>query len=356
MPQTPLTIGGQAVIEGVMMRGPDGYAISVRRADGTIEREVTPYIPWSKKWPVLKLPILRGAVSLIEMMIIGMKSLEFSANKAALDDPEEAKKKLEAASLAAVKDAPGIPEEPAISKGAMALTFAISIAIAIAMGVVIPNLAAHFAGRLAGGGKALLEEQYPITYNLISGVIRMLIIVGYIWAISLMNDVKRLFRYHGAEHKAVACFESGRELTVENVRPCPKLHPRCGTTFIALVLIVAVIVFAFFARALLTVWPEFATLSFPVRKTLLILGHILLMPIVAGVCFEILRLGGKYRKNPLLALLILPGFLFQRLTVKEPDDSMIEIAIDSLKSALGISAVPAETREEEETEPEAAAV
>jgi uncharacterized protein YqhQ len=202
--------------------------------------------------------------------------------------------------------------------------------------VVVPNLATHFLAKLTSDGRVLLEEQKPVYYNLLSGAIRVAIAVGYIWAISLMRDIRRLFQYHGAEHKTVAAFEAGKELTVVNVRPFTRLHARCGTTFIAIVLLVSIVVFAFFAKFVMFVWPEFATLGFAARKAILISGHILIMPIVAGVCYEFLKLGGKYRKNLLLQVFIRPGYWFQGLTTKEPDDSMIEVAIAALKSAAAI--------------------
>lgn len=356
-----ITVGGQAVIEGVMMRSANGYAVAVRRADNSIDIDVNPHVPLARRRPVFKLPVLRGAAGLFEMMAIGMKSLEYSAQQAALDDPAEQEKRAKkkkaaeaaAAGAASAATAAGTgaaaagaiaaghgtdePEEPVMSKLALAATMAFSLGLGLFLFVVIPNLATHFLGYLfTADRQPILEENQPVVYNLISGFVRICIIVGYIWAISFMSDVKRLFRYHGAEHKAVSTFESGQELTVENVRPFTIFHPRCGTTFIAITLMVAILTFAVFARVLLIVWPEFAEFSFAARKTMLILGHILLMPLVAGVCFELLRLGGRFPNNPLLAILIAPGFWFQRLTVKEPDDSMIEVAIASLKEALAI--------------------
>lgn len=334
MAEKSVTVGGQAVLEGVMMRAGGGYAVAVRRADGSITTLVEPYQTWAKRHKLLGLPVLRGAVSLIEMMIIGFKALEFSANEAAKD--EEAK---EGKAGAKVEDLPDSKTEPPISKLALAGTFALSIGLGILLFVVIPNLATHFAGKLGREtGTALLEERAPVIYNLVSGAFRMMLVVGYIWAISLMPDIKRLFQYHGAEHKVVGAHEAGQELTVENVRPVTRRHPRCGTTFIAIVLLVSIVVFAFFAKLLVAIWPEFYEKAFAFRKTVLIVGHILIMPIVAGVCFELLRLGGKYRNNLLLKLLITPGFWFQGLTTREPDDSMIEVAIASLKSAMAIAA------------------
>jgi uncharacterized protein YqhQ len=332
----PVMVGGQAVIEGVMMRGPDGYAVSVRRADGSIQGISQPHVPLGRRVPFFKLPIFRGAGGLFEMMAIGMKSLEYSAQQAALDDPS-LKKKDEEGKEAAAEEVAAAPEEKPVSKTALAATMAFSLSLGIFMFVVLPNLATAFMGKaLSSDGKPFMEENAPFLYNVLSGAIRMIIVVGYIWLISMMKDVKRLFQYHGAEHKAVSAFEAGKELTVENVRPFTRLHPRCGTTFIAITLIVAIVVFAILAKVMVAVWPEFYNFRFAVRKSILIFGHIAIMPLVAGVCFEILRLGGKYRTNPLLQVFLVPGYWFQHLTVREPDDSMIEVAIHSLNAAMAL--------------------
>ncbi len=349
-----VTVGGQAVIEGVMMRGANGYAVAVRRADNTIDTDVHPHIPLGRRYPIFKTPVLRGAAGLFEMMAIGMKSLEYSAQQAALDDPAEQEKRRARGETIGHEAA---ADEPAMSKLALAATMAFSMGFGLFLFVVVPNLAAHFLGYLfTADRQPILEENSPLAYNLISGFVRMAIIVGYIWAISLMDDVKRLFRYHGAEHKAVSAFEAGKDLTVDNVRPFTIFHPRCGTTFIAITLMVAILTFAVFARVLIYLWPEFALFSFPARKAMLIFGHILLMPLVAGLCFELLRLGGRFPHNPLLRIIITPGFWFQRLTVKDPDDTMIEVAIVSLKEAVGIRepALAAETLAEPEEVPQMA--
>lgn len=324
-------------MEGVMMRAKFGYAVAVRRADGRIECESTPYIALARRHKWLAWPVLRGAAGLFEMLYIGTRTLNWSADRA-IEDEEAAKRAEKKGNEPAAPEIPAPPKKKG-SEWELGLTLTLSLAIGITLFVVLPNLATHWLGVLfTAEHKPLLEEEAPIAYNLISGAVRIAIIVGYIWAISLMDDVRRLFMYHGAEHKTVSAFEAGKELTVDQVRPFTRLHPRCGTTFIALVLMVAILLFALLARAILVVWPGFVELAFWWRKSLLILGHILLMPLVAGVCFEILRLGARYPRNPLLALLILPGFWFQRLTVSEPDDSMIEVAIESLKRALALPA------------------
>lgn len=353
----PITVGGQAVIEGVMMRSPHGYAVAVRRADGSIQSDVQPHLPLGKRVPFFKLPVFRGAGGLFEMMAIGMKSLEYSAQQAALDDPAE-KAKLE-------KQAASNNGEPNLAnplgKLALVLTMIFSMGLGIVLFVVVPNLVTHFLGTIfSADGQPFLEERDPVIYNLISGAVRIMIVVGYIYAISFMKDVRRLFQYHGAEHKAVSAFEAKKELTVENVRPFTIFHPRCGTTFIAITLMVAIFVFSGMAHVLTWWYPAFHDLPFWGRKISLILGHIVIMPIVAGVCFELLQLGGKFPNNPLLKALIWPGFMFQRLTVKEPDDSMIEVACESLKQALAIRepapAAVAVVHAEENLEGTAAAV
>ncbi|MFH0794695.1 MAG: DUF1385 domain-containing protein, partial [bacterium] len=172
--------------------------------------------------------------------------------------------------------------------------------------------------------------------NLISGAFRVMIIVGYVWLISLMKDVRRLFQYHGAEHKVVFAHENNIPLEVENIRPLTTLHPRCGTTFIAIVLLVSVIVFAFLAKAIVAVWPGFAAMSFAFRKPFLILLHILFMPLVAGVSYEVIKLAARHPRNFVLRALVTPGLAFQRITTNEPDDQMIEVAILSLQKALAI--------------------
>lgn len=317
-------VGGQALIEGVMMRAPQGVAMAVRRPDGSIVVRSEPYVPLAKRCKLLNLPVLRGAVTLIEMLTIGLKALEFSAIESARED--------------------GTTQGDAAktsSKAELLWSMVLGFALAIALFVVVPNLATHFSALpFAGRGQRLLEEQSPVLYNLISGAIRVAIFVAYVWLISRMAEVRRMFQYHGAEHKTVSAFEAGVPLDPEHVRQFSTFHPRCGTTFIAIVLLVAIMVFAVFARVLLAVWPGFAELPFAARKAILIVGHVALMPIVAGVCFELLRLGGKFPNNPFVKVFLLPGYWFQRLTTKEPDDSMLEVAIVALQHAFAVEAGP----------------
>lgn len=310
-------VGGQALIEGVMMRAPSGVAMAVRRPDGSIVVRSEPYVPVAKRYKWLGIPVLRGAATLIEMLIVGFRALEFSAVE----------------SSRSADDTAGA--QATSSKPELLFSILLGLALAIGLFVVIPNLATHFSALpFAGSGKRLLEEQSPILYNLISGAIRIAIFVVYVWLISRLPEVRRMFQYHGAEHKTVSAYEAGVPLEIPHVRRFSTFHPRCGTTFIAIVLIVAILVFAVFARVLLNIWPSFAALPFALRKTILIVGHILLMPVVAGVCFELLRLGGRFPNNPFVKIFLLPGYWFQRLTTKEPDDSMLEVAIVALQHAF----------------------
>lgn len=296
--------------------------MAVRRPDSSIVVWSEPYVPVTERRPWLRWPILRGAASLIEMLLIGFRALEFSA--------------IESSRTSSSTDEAGRSgPEHATSRSELLLSLGLGLALAIGLFVVLPNLATHFSALPFSGGQGrLLEEQSPILYNLIAGAIRIALFVGYVWVISRMEEIRRMFQYHGAEHKTVSAYEAGLPLTVDNVRPFSTFHPRCGTTFIAIVLLVAILVFAVFARVLVWSWPQFATLGFGWRKAILILGHILLLPIVAGVCFEFLRLGGRYPNHPLVKVFLMPGYWFQRLTTKEPDDSMIEVAICALEHAL----------------------
>ncbi|MCX7625380.1 MAG: DUF1385 domain-containing protein [Candidatus Sumerlaeaceae bacterium] len=316
-------VGGQALIEGVMMRAPNGVAMAVRRPDGSIVVRSEPYVPIAKRCKWLGVLVLRGAATLVEMLVVGFRALEFSA--------------LESSRSAGQAS----DEKASSSKAELAFSVILGVALAVVLFIVIPNLATHFSALpFAGGDKRLLEEQSPILYNLISGLIRIGIFVAYVWLISRLPEVRRMFQYHGAEHKTVSAYEAGVPLEVAQVRRFSTFHPRCGTTFIAIVLIVAILVFAVFARVLLGIWPSFASLPFAARKAILIVGHILLMPIVAGVCFELLRLGGKFPNNPLMKVFLLPGYWFQRLTTKEPDDTMLEVAIVSLQQAFATAEHP----------------
>ena len=355
-------MGGQAVLEGVMMRGPRAYAVAVRRPQGDILLISHPFQPLVSRKGWLRLPIVRGAVSLVEMLVLGYKSLDYSANVAgqAAKEIEEAQKAAQAAkemeeARKAGRDAPAVPDsipaeknppspEPAasaqppasaerpIGPWAMAGVFAISMGLAMLLFVALPNAATHLLGLLSRDG--LIEERQPLLYNLVAGFVRVCVIVAYIWGISLFKDIRRLFQYHGAEHKVVMAYEQRQPLNLERIRPMTTVHPRCGTTFIAVVILVSIIIFAILAALILRVYPPFGGWSIWLRKTLLIALHILFMPLVAGIAFEITRRAGKRPDFWLYRFLLLPGLAFQKITTRQPDDAMIEVALRAFFAVL----------------------
>ena len=275
-------VGGQAVIEGVMMRGFGKVATAVREPNGNINVQVKAVSSIADRYPILKLPILRGAVSLFESLMLGMKSLSFSAQAAGEEDEQ-------------------------LSDRELIGTIILAIALACGLFLAIPTFAAKFFHTLTDD---------PIALNLAEGFLRLLIFLAYLFAISRMKDIKRVFQYHGAEHKTIFCYEADLPLTVENVKKFPRLHPRCGTAFLLIVMLVSIFVFAFLG------WPEL---------WIRILSRIILLPIVAGLSYEIIRFSAR-SQNSIVKLATLPGLWLQYLTTNEPDDSMIEVAIASLEA------------------------
>ena len=293
MSEKKLSIGGQAVIEGVMMRGPAKVATAVRTPDKKIELDIRPVNSISDRFPILKKPMLRGCVSLGESLVMGLRSLSYSAQMAGEEDEQLTDKEL-------------------------AGTIVFAFVMAAVLFVAIPTGAAklfHF----------ITED--PVFLNLMEGALRLLIFVGYIGAISLMKDIQRVFQYHGAEHKTIACFEAGEALTVENVKKHTRLHKRCGTSFLLIVMLVSIFVFAFLG------WPDL---------WLRILSRVILLPVVAGISYEIIKLSAN-SDNCVLGWAIKPGLWLQYMTTREPDDDMIEVAIESAKAVLPEDKIPAGT-------------
>ena len=290
-----ITIGGQAVIEGVMMRGPKQVATAVRTPDKKIEIQVKPVNSISERFPILKKPLLRGCVSLGESLIMGLRSLSYSAQMAGEEDEQLTDKEL---------------------IGTMIFAFVLAAVLFVA----IPTGAAklfHF----------ITDD--PVFLNLMEGALRLLIFLAYIGAISIMKDIQRVFQYHGAEHKTIACFEAGEALTVENVRKHTRLHKRCGTSFLLIVMLVSIFVFAFLG------WPDL---------WLRILSRVVLLPVVAGISYEIIKFSAS-SDNCVLGWAIKPGLWLQYMTTREPDDDMIEVAIESVKAVLPEDKIPAGTGE-----------
>ena len=284
MSSNKLTVGGQAVIEGVMMRGPRLVSTAVREPSGQISVKVDPVSSISDRYPILKKPMLRGVIALGESLVLGLKSLSYSAQKAGDEDEQLSDKEL-------------------------VMTILFSLGLAILLFVIIPTAAAKY-----------IDASFtnPILLNLLEGGLRLGIFLVYIYGISRMKDIQRVFKYHGAEHKTIHAYEAGVELTVENVQKYSTLHPRCGTAFLLIVMVVSIVMFAFLG------WPDL---------WLRILSRVILLPVVAGISYEIIRFAGK-SQNSLVHIAILPGLWLQKITTSQPDDDMVEVAIQALEAVL----------------------
>lgn len=293
-------IGGQAVIEGVMMKNMDHYAVSVRKPNGKIETKVEECVSFAEKHPLFQLPVFRGMVNFLESMVIGMKTLNYSASF--YEDEEE---QTESRTEQLLEKILGEKAEKII----MEIVLVFSLAISIGLFMILPYIASEALGKL-------IRNEYAILF--MEGIIRIAIFLGYIVLISRMEDIKRVFMYHGAEHKTINCLEAGVPLTPENVDNFSRLHKRCGTSFIFIVMIISM-VFFFFIRVD-TIW-------------LRIVLRLLFLPLVAGVSYEFIRLAGS-SDHPLVQIFSKPGLALQRLTTKEPDHSMIEVAIASVEGVF----------------------
>lgn len=283
MKKTKTYVGGQAVIEGVMMRGPEYIATAVRTPSGEITIKKDPVHSLGDKYPILKKPFIRGTIALGESLVYGMKSLSYSAQAAGEEDEQLTNKQ-------------------------MAITMAISVVLAIVFFLIIPTYGAKFIPGVA---------ENPVRLNIVEGILRLTIFLCYIWGISLTSDIRRVFEYHGAEHKTIWTYEAGEELTVENVKKHSRLHPRCGTNFLLIVMVVSIFVFAFLG------WPNL------IER---IVSRIILMPVVAGISYELIRLAGR-TENRFIQIVVKPGLWLQYLTTREPHGDQIEVAIKALEAA-----------------------
>ncbi|MBM7557035.1 DUF1385 domain-containing protein [Halanaerobacter jeridensis] len=277
--------GGQAVIEGVMMRGNDNIAVAVRQEDGEITTKELMFNPWTKKFKFLKAPFVRGVFSLFQSLILGMRALTFSANQFA-------------------------EEEEELTWWELTTSIGTALVLAILLFVVIPASVIEVI-------KAYIDSN--LVLNLIEGVMKVSVLILYILSISQLNDIKRVFQYHGAEHKVINNYESDLDLKVENAKKFSTYHPRCGTNFLLIVMIVSILLFSFFGRPAL------------INRILI---HIALLPIVAGVSYELIKKAGQKDANKLFKWAAVPGLYLQRLTTSEPDDSQLEVAIKSLESVM----------------------
>ncbi|MER3409503.1 MAG: DUF1385 domain-containing protein [Thermoleophilia bacterium] len=283
-----MTIGGQAVLEGVMMRTPSSWAVAVRKPNGEIAQVCRSITSPMAKRRVFRLPVVRGVIALGESLAIGFRALAISANYAAQGESEE--------------------ESVELTRGQILFAFAIAIGFALMLFKVGPALITSRLGLQTTGAFVVVE-----------GLIRVAIFVAYLALISLLPDLRRLFQYHAAEHKAINAFEAGDELTPERVQRHSKIHVRCGTAFLLWVMVIAIFVFAFFGRP---AWYW------------LILTRIALLPVIAGLAYELIRFAGRHRESRLLLALLAPGLWLQRLTTREPTLDQLEVSIRALKEVL----------------------
>lgn len=300
------SVGGQAVIEGVMMRGSKGVATAVRKSDGEIEIDFKECIPLTKKNKVFSLPIIRGFITLIDSLILGVKTLNYSASFFE-EEEDEKPSKIDLWIEDRFKDK--------TNDIIMGVSLVFSLALSILLFFIIPTFAAN------GFKKMSIEN--TIVLNILEGIIRVAIFLIYIYLISKMEDIKRVFQYHGAEHKTIFCYENEEELTPENAKKQGRLHPRCGTNFLFLVMIVSIILFS------LTGWNSIWER---------IMYRVILLPIVSGITYELIKWMGSSSKG-VSKVLSYPGLMLQKLTTKEPDLEQLQVAIQSLQVAEGLETV-----------------
>jgi len=361
-PERDLIVGGQAVIEGVMMRTPNAYAIAVRKADGTIVNTAARLPKWSDKYPILKLPVLRGGAVLIQSMGLGIKALNYSANEAFAEAEEATTEEVKVALSPAVIEGegdfagltgaiPGLIPVPtqkrskdelkkgttAAAAGSIVFAMIFNVLLFVAAPLLLTNALFIATGwATAPATEAVVNPAWydsvwaavqtylhpvrpSVAFNLIDGLIRMTFFLIMIVSFSLLKDIRRVFEYHGAEHKTVFTWEAGLPLTVDNARPQPRQHPRCGTSFLMVVMLVAIVLFS-------VIKFDSLLLNFLIRLAL--------MPVVAGLSYEIIRLSAKKESSWFFKLMTRPGVWLQNITTQEPDDKQLEVAIEALKESL----------------------
>ncbi|MDY3929906.1 MAG: DUF1385 domain-containing protein [Clostridia bacterium] len=311
------SIGGQAIIEGVMMRGPYKTANAVRKPDGEIICEVNENGTKTHS-KICKLPIIRGCVNFIDSLIIGMKALMFSADFMDLEDEEESESKFDKW----LEDKLG----DKIKDVVIYVSIALSLVLSIGLFILLPTAITGALEWLFSLFKPLAQIAKTKTFTGLSeGIVRMAIFITYLALVSKMKDIRRVFEYHGAEHKTIACYEAGEELTVENVKKYTRFHPRCGTSFLLFVMIISILIFMLL--------PRFDGYIKIVGLLLRMITRLALMPVVAGLSYEVIKLAGR-SKNKCVKFLTKPGLWLQKLTTREPDESQIEVAITSMKAVI----------------------
>lgn len=348
-------IGGQALIEGVMMRGKNCWAVGVREPDGGLFAKEYPLSKKGYRPSWFSWPLVRGCVALVDSLALGFKALEIAANKAFDDEedredvgvfPDERDKDAKVSSgekggyaEAFSDEGEGVVEpfpeegsnyeedaedEGALSKAEMTLAMVLGVVLALALFILLP---AFVSNVLVGN-----YEQNPFIWNIVDGVVRVAIFIFYVWLIGRMPDIKRMFSYHGAEHKTIHCYEHGMDLTPQNARQFPRLHVRCGTAFLIMVMIIAIVVYT-----VIPLGGVIAALGISgvAAFLLLIAVRIVFLPVIAGISYEItVKWAGSHPENPLVRIVLWPGMQMQRLTTNEPDDSMLECAIAAMNLVL----------------------
>ena len=329
-----LPVGGQAVIEGVMMRVPGKIVTAVRKPDDEIVVRESDYVSLAKRAKLFDIPVFRGGIAFFEMMIIGMKALNFSA-EVAMKAEEEAK----AVAKAAVAKAAVAKAEDAVNEDAqdpdpvaqdddgdswknrlsLALTLVVSFGLGIGLFFFLPLYVAQLTGAQADA----------VQFNLVAGLVRMTLLLVYLWGVSQWREIQSVFQYHGAEHKSIFTLEAGDQLTVARAREFGRLHPRCGTSFLLIVVLLSIVVFAVVDSAFPIVFGHAQSLLQRFAT------HLSFLPLIAGISFELLKFSGKKRNHPVTRILIAPGLWLQRITTSEPSDEQLEVALVALRHALG---------------------
>ena len=314
-------IGGQAVMEGVMMKNQEKYAVAVRKPDGEITLKISEYKGIIKNKKIRNMPILRGVFSFIESLYLGVSTLTFSASFFEEEEPEHEKKQTKKREKKALTEEQQKRQDSLMMGG----TVAFSIVLAVAIFMILPYYISVFF------------QKFTDSYMLIAvleGIIRLAIFIGYVAAISLMPDIKRVYMYHGAEHKCINCIEHGMDLTVENVRKSSRLHKRCGTSFLLIVMIISIFFFMFIHVD---------------SRVLRLVLRLVLIPVIAGVSYEFIRMAGR-SDNAVVNLLSKPGLLLQHITTKEPEDDMIEVGMASVEAVFDWKAYVKEIKQEDSKE------
>ena len=301
-----LPIGGQAVIEGVMIRAEDKVVTAVRTPEHQIVVREEVHVPWGRRLGLLRVPVLRGTVAFFEMMVIGLRTLNFSADMAMLGEEPEHQASSEG-------------ESGWKNKLALGLTLVLSLGLGIGLFFFLPLFAAQLTNASRNAGE----------FNLIAGFVRMALFWSYLWGISHWGEIRRVFEYHGAEHKSIFNHEAGTDLTVEKAREFGRLHPRCGTSFLLIVVLISIFIFALVDSAFVVVFGHLQSLLERFAT------HLSLLPFVSGLSFELLKLSGRKRNHPITRVLIAPGLWLQRITTREPTDDQLEVALVALRHALG---------------------